>query len=179
MKRMSGSRRDGDALVVMSVNRAGQVQDLRVEAVALRALFGEVERTSPRFPGLEVSPANLGIEHQHEESQEQHQVNRALQDIGAATREGERADREREQQQDRLDLVEPELDVAVDDQADREDCRDGEADRRQGGAEEDVDRALQPVGERRPERADAFGGEHQNGDDDAANCGRRARVSIP
>src|SRR4029450_9010750 len=67
------------------------------------------------------------IEDEHEEREEQHQVNRALQDVGAAAGEGERADREGQKQQDHLDLVKSELDVSVRDQADREDRRDGEA----------------------------------------------------
>ena len=97
----------------------------------------------------------------------------ALQDVGAAAGEGEGADRERQQQQDHLDRIEAELDLAIDHQADHEDRRDGEADRRQRGAEQNVDRPLQPVGECCPHRADPFGRQDQDRDDEPAERGRR------
>ena len=54
--------------------------------------------------------------------------------------------------------------LAHGDVADDQDRGNGEADRGERGAEAHIDRALETIVERRPESAEAFRSQHQNGD---------------
>src|ERR687892_143166 len=60
--------------------------------------------------------SEASVEDHHDVSQEQHEVHRALQDVGLAAAEGQRADEQGEQQQHHLDGIEAELDARAGDQ---------------------------------------------------------------
>lgn len=80
------------------------------------------------------------------------------QDIGASDGKGQHADHEGQDQEDGIDCVDPENDGGFSKEADSEDGWNGEADTREHRSKENIDGALQLIGQSGPDRAKRFGG---------------------
>jgi len=100
----------------------------------------------------------------------------SLQHGRARSREGQRVEHERHGEQHHVRGRQAELDRLRGDQADQEDGRYRQAERRGRRTQAQIDGAGKLVGHHRLERRDAFRREHDHGDDDAAERRRRAEI---
>jgi PAS domain S-box-containing protein len=120
-------------------------------------------------------PALLRHHGEEEESGEEHEVYRALEHGGAASRERERRDDEREREERRFLARQAELELQAERDRKRRDRRDREPDGRKRRAEREVEARLHPVSERRAHRRHRLGEEHEERDHDAQQRGGRGR----
>ena len=103
-------------------------------------------------------------------------MHRPLQHIGARATEGERSDEQREHEERGIDAVEPKMHLLSGDKPNPEHRRDSESDRGERRAKADIHCPLKLIGERCVERRQAFGRQHQYGDEDAAERRRGSEM---
>src|SRR3954463_11245656 len=119
----------------------------------------EVGSASGRGDSI-IAPASgcaSPLENQQQIREEQQQMHRAEQDVGAPAREGERAENEREREQDDVLNLQSQHDVFLREQPDGEHRGNRRADGREHRAEQKIDRALQLVRERGADGARRLG----------------------
>ncbi len=101
----------------------------------------------------------------------------ALQHIRARASEGQGADDKRQEQQHQRRHIEAEFQKLSGQKADSQDGRQGQTDRRERGAKEQIHRALELVVARCGHRRHALRGQHKDRDDNPAERHRRADLN--
>jgi hypothetical protein len=104
------------------------------------------------------------LEDQHQVGEEQEQMHRSEQDVGARASKREGAHSQRQDEQNRIDGVESEDDGLSRDETDRQHRWYGQADRGQRRSQQDVDGTLELVRQRRTSRAQGLRREDQSGE---------------
>ena len=95
----------------------------------------------------------------------------AEEDIGFGERKGDRAGDEGEKEEDGIDGIDAEDELSVGVEGDGDDEGDGEADGGEHRAEEDIDRALELIGEGGANSGERFWGEDEDGHEETAEGG--------